>query len=248
MQKSILITGASRGIGAATALLAAEHGYRVCINYRSHDKEALQLVDAIQRAGGDAFACKADIGREAEILDMFAQIDLRFGRLDALVNNAGIVDKQARLTDISLERIHNLFSINVFGAMLCAREAVKRMSVLHGGSGGNIVNISSGAVKSGAPNEYIDYAATKGALDVFTIGLAKEVAKEGIRVNGIRPGFIDTEIHLQTGIPNRLALKSPQIPMGRAGNPQEIAQAVLWLLSDQASYMTGANLDITGGV
>ena len=248
MKKVILITGASRGIGAATAYLAAKQGYQVCVNFNTHEMAAGQVVQAIQSSGGEAFPCRADLAQEIEVLEMFRQVDERYGPLTALVSNAGIVGKHASLVDMSLDRIRKMFEVNVFGAMLCAREAVKRMSTEHGGAGGAIVHISSLASKYGSPGEYVDYAATKGAMDTFTIGLAKEVAKAGIRVNGIRPGFIQTDIHLQTGIADRLERKRPLVPLGRIGQTSEIANAVLWLLSDEASYVSGAILDVAGGL
>ncbi|MEO1449324.1 MAG: SDR family oxidoreductase [Bacteroidota bacterium] len=244
MKGAVLVTGGSRGIGAATSRKLAEAGYTVCINYRANSAAAQNLVNEITEAGGKAILTQADISVEAEVLNMFRHIDAKYEGLVGLVNNAAVIAEAASLVDMSAERMTRLFRINVIGTMLCAREAVKRMSTQYGQVGGSIVNISSGASKLGAPHVYLDYAATKGAIDTFTIGLAKEVATEGIRVNAIRPGFIDTEIHQ---IPGRLQQVAGSIPMQRAGQPEEIAEAVLWLLSDKASYTTGAILDVAGG-
>jgi NAD(P)-dependent dehydrogenase (short-subunit alcohol dehydrogenase family) len=232
MSKTILITGASRGIGAACALLAAGRGYHVGINYRSDAEAAANLVRAIDRAGGSAFAVQADVSQEDEVLRMFAEVDARCGRLDALVNKA---------------RIGRILATNVTGSFLCAREAVLRMSTKRGGGGGAIVNVSSRAGVLGAAGEYVDYAASKAALDVLTIGLAKETADEGIRVNGVRPGLIDTEMHASGGEPGRIERLKSSVPMGRGGEADEVARAVLWLLSDEASYTTGSFIDVSGG-
>jgi NAD(P)-dependent dehydrogenase (short-subunit alcohol dehydrogenase family) len=245
--KTILITGASRGIGAACALLAAGRGYRVCINYRSDSEAAAGVVRTIEAAGGTAFAVQADVAREEEIVRMFGEIDARFGRLDALVNNAGILSRQMRVEQMDAARIDRIFATNVTGSFVCAREAVLRMSTRHGGSGGAIVNVSSRAAVLGSSGEYVDYAASKAALDVLTIGLAKEVAGEGIRVNGVRPGLIDTEMHASGGEPGRIARLQGSVPMGRGGEAEEVARAVLWLLSDEASYTTGSFIDVSGG-
>jgi NAD(P)-dependent dehydrogenase (short-subunit alcohol dehydrogenase family) len=247
MTKTILITGASRGIGAACARQAARRGYQVCINYRSDSAAAFEVVRAIEEAGGAAFAVQADVSQEAEVMRMFAEVDNRCGRLDALVNNAGILARQMRVEQMDAERLGRIFATNVTGSFLCAREAVLRMSTQRGGSGGAIVNLSSRAGVLGAAGEYVDYAASKAALDVLTIGLAKEVAQEGIRVNGVRPGLIDTEMHASGGEPGRIERLKASVPMGRGGEADEVARAVLWLLSDEASYTTGSFIDVSGG-
>jgi NAD(P)-dependent dehydrogenase (short-subunit alcohol dehydrogenase family) len=247
MNKSILITGAGRGIGAACALLAASRGWRVCVNYRAGFDAAAGVVRAIEEAGGEAFAVQADVAREEDVLRMFAEVDARFGRLDALVNNAGILARQMRVEQMDAARIERIFATNVTGSFLCAREAVRRMSTKHGGSGGAIVNVSSRAAVLGSSGEYVDYAASKAALDVLTIGLAKEVAQEGIRVNGVRPGLIDTEMHASGGEPGRIERLKASVPMGRGGEAIEVARAVLWLASDEASYTTGSFIDVSGG-
>ena len=245
--KVLLVTGGSRGIGAAICRLAAKAGYRVAINYASNEAAASALVAEIKAAGGEAIAIKGDVGNEADVLDMFAAVDAAFGRLDAFVNNAGVVDMKARVDEMSAFRLERMMRINVVGSILCAREAVKRMSSLHGGKGGAIVNISSAAATLGSPGEYVDYAASKGAIDTFTIGLAKEVATEGVRVNAVRPGIIDTEIHASGGQPDRIAAIRGLVPMKREGKAQEVAHAVIWLLSDEASYTTGSILNVSGG-
>jgi NAD(P)-dependent dehydrogenase (short-subunit alcohol dehydrogenase family) len=242
-----LITGGGRGIGAATALLAAQRGYAVAVNYASNSLAADEVVRTIRANGGAAMAVQADVGDEAQVLAMFQKVDARFGRLTALVNNAGVVDVQARVADMSVARLERMFRINVIGSFICAREAVRRMSTKYGGAGGAIVNISSGAARLGSPDQYVDYAASKGAIDTFTIGLAKEVAAEGIRVNAVRPGLIDTEIHASGGMPDRASDLAPTVPMQRTGSADEIAGAILWLLSPEASYTTMALLDVTGG-
>jgi NAD(P)-dependent dehydrogenase (short-subunit alcohol dehydrogenase family) len=245
--KSLLVTGGSRGIGAAICLLAARHGWRVAVNYHSSKDAADDVVRRIEAAGGEAFAVQGDAGSETDIVFMFAEIERRFGGIDGLVNNAGVVDRKARLDEMDAGRFERTMRINVIGPLLCAREAVKRMSTRHGGKGGAIVNISSVAALLGSAGEYIDYAASKGAIDSFTRGLAREVAAEGIRVNCVRPGTIDTEIHASGGQPDRAARVAPLIPMLRPGRADEIAAAVVHLLSDEASYTTGAILDVSGG-
>lgn len=248
MNKVLLVTGGSRGIGAATACLAADNGYDVCISYRQNRTAADSVVRSIERQGRNAIAIAADIASEADILRLFNEVDRQLGPLTALVNNAGILEQQMSVADMSLARLNRVFSANVIGSFLCAREAVKRMSALYGGSGGAIVNISSGAARSGSPGEYVDYAASKGAIDTMTIGLAKEVAKEGIRVNAVRPGFIYTDIHASGGEPNRVDRVKALVPLQRGGQPEEVAQAVLWLLSDKSSFTTGTFINVTGGV
>jgi NAD(P)-dependent dehydrogenase (short-subunit alcohol dehydrogenase family) len=243
----LIVTGASRGIGAATAHLAAARGFRVCVNYLRQQRAAEDVVAAIRQKGGAAVAIQADVSSESEVVRLFDSAVSQLGPLTALVNNAGIVERQSRLDAIDAARLHRVFATNVVGSFLCAREAVRRMSTKYGGQGGSIVNISSGASRVGSPNEYIDYAASKGAIDTLTLGLAKEVAEEKIRVNAVRPGFIYTEIHAQGGEPNRVDRVKSQVPMQRGGQPEEVANAVLWLLSEEASYVTGAILDVTGG-
>lgn len=247
MNKVALITGGSRGIGAATALLAAERGYDVCISYVSNENAAQNVVQQIESLGRKALAVRADVSLEPDILKLFETVDKTFGTLTALVNNAGILEKQTSVEAMTLERLQRVFAANVFGSFLCSREAVKRMSKKHGGNGGAIVNNSSAAARLGAPGEYVDYAASKGAVDTLTIGLAKEVAAEGIRVNAVRPGIILTDIHALGGEPNRPQRLAEFIPMKRSGEAHEVATAIVWLLSDEASYITGTLLDVTGG-
>jgi NAD(P)-dependent dehydrogenase (short-subunit alcohol dehydrogenase family) len=244
---TVLITGGSRGIGAATALLAAERGYAVCVNYRTNVAAADAVVRKIIDKGGKANALQADVAVERDVLRMFQQIDQTFGSLTALVNNAGIVEQQARLDAMDSLRLQRIFAVNVTGSFLCAREAVRRMSTRTGGKGGAIVNVSSMAAQLGAPGEYIDYAATKGAIDTMTVGLAKEVALEGIRVNAVRPGIVKTEIHASGGEPGRIERVKDSIPMNRAGEPEEVARTILWLMSAEASYCTGAVINVSGG-
>jgi NAD(P)-dependent dehydrogenase (short-subunit alcohol dehydrogenase family) len=247
MDKVMLITGASRGIGAATAQLAARRGYAVCLNYRQRADAAEQLAQRIRQAGGRAITVAADVADEKQVAALFAAIDREFGRLDVLVNNAGMLERQMRLEEMDAARLQRVFATNVLGSFLCAREAIKRMSTAHGGRGGAIVNLSSVAARLGAPHEYIDYAAAKAAIDAMTIGLAKEVAAEGIRVNAVRPGVVYTDIHASGGEPDRVERVRASVPMARGGQPEEIAEAVLWLASDQASYTSGALLDVAGG-
>jgi NAD(P)-dependent dehydrogenase (short-subunit alcohol dehydrogenase family) len=247
LSRLILITGGSRGIGAATALLAARQGYAVAVNYSVNSLAADEVVRQIRQSGGQAMAVQADVANEAQVMAMFEKIDAKFGRLTALVNNAGVVDQTTRVDAITLARLQRMFEVNVFGSFLCAREAVRRMSTRHGGAGGAIVNVSSAAARLGSPGQYVDYASAKGAIDTFTLGLAKEVAAEGIRVNAVRPGIIDTEIHASGGLPDRARDVAPQVPMQRAGSAEEVAESIVWLLSDQASYTTGALLDVAGG-
>lgn len=242
-----LVTGASRGIGRATALLLAQAGYCVAVNYRQRESEAQQVVAAIEAQGGKAFTVQADIADEAQVLRMFEQLDRYKAPLKVLVNNAGILFQQCRTEDLTAERIQRVFATNVTGTFLCCRAAVKRMGTHHGGRGGAIVNVSSAAARTGAPGEYVDYAASKGAMDTLTKGLSLEVAAQGIRVNGVRPGFIYTEMHADGGEPGRVDRLASVIPMGRGGQPQEIAEAILWLTSDAASYITGTTIDAAGG-
>jgi NAD(P)-dependent dehydrogenase (short-subunit alcohol dehydrogenase family) len=243
----VIITGGSRGIGRAAALAAAARGYRIVVGYASNEAAAKDVVAKIEAKNGKAIAVKCDVGKESDILKLFEAAD-KFGTLGALVNNAGIVGKSGvRVDEMSAERIQEMMAVNVTGSILCAREAVKRMSTKHGGKGGVIVNISSVAAKLGAPNTYVDYAASKGAIDSFTLGLGLEVAGEGIRVAGIRPGLIDTEIHAAGGEPDRAHRLAHMVPMKRVGQAEEIANAVVWLMSDEASYVTSTTIDVSGG-
>ena len=247
----LLVTGASRGIGAATARLAAAQGFDIAINYSRDEAAAETVADAVRALGRYALLVRADVADEAQVLAMFAALDRHTqdggGRLAGLVNNAGVVDVAARVDAMSGARLQRMFAVNVFGTMLCAREAVRRMSSKYGGAGGAVVNVSSAASRLGSPGQYVDYAAAKGAVDVFTLGLAREVAAEGVRVNAVRPGIIDTDIHASGGLPDRAKQLAPQVPMQRAGSADEVAQAIVWLLSPAASYTTGALLDVTGG-
>ncbi|MCC2674387.1 MAG: fabG 9 [Ramlibacter sp.] len=247
MDEVLLVTGGSRGIGAATALLAARKGYAVAVNYTSNEAAAAGVVRSVQSAGGKAFAVQADVAKEDEVLRMFEQVDAKLGRLTALVNNAGIVDRAQRVDEMTLERLKRMFDVNLLGSFLCAREAVRRMSTRHGGKGGAIVNVSSAAARLGAAGQYVDYAAAKGAIDVMTIGLAKEVGNEGIRVNAVRPGLIETDIHASGGLPHRVRDLQHLVPMQRGGSAEEVAQAIVWLLSAEASYTTMSLVDVSGG-
>jgi len=247
MKPALLVTGGSRGIGAATARLAAARGYAVCLSYRSNAPAAEAVVADIGKHGGEAIAVAADVAEETDVLRLFDTVDRRLGRLQALVNNAGILEQHMRVDEMSLGRLQRVLATNVVGAFLCAREAVRRMSTRHDGKGGAIVNVSSMAATLGAPGEYVDYAASKGAIDSMTIGLAREVAAEGIRVNAVRPGVIYTDIHASGGEPGRVDRIKGSVPMRRGGTAEEVALAVLWLLSDEASYSTGAFIDISGG-
>lgn len=246
-QQVVLVTGGGRGIGAATALLAARHGWAVAVNYASNAAAAEAVVQQIRDGGGRAVALQADVAHEDQIVRLFQQVDAQLGPLTALVNNAGVVDVAARVDGMATARLARMFNVNVIGTFLCAREAVKRMSTRYGGAGGSIVNLSSAAARIGSPGQYVDYASAKAAVDTFTLGLAKEVATEGIRVNAVRPGIIDTEIHASGGLPNRARDVAPQVPMQRPGTAQEVAQAVWWLLSDASSYTTGSLIDVAGG-
>jgi NAD(P)-dependent dehydrogenase (short-subunit alcohol dehydrogenase family) len=247
MQAVVLITGGSRGIGAATALAAAQAGYAVAVNYRANSLAADEVVRQIRAMGGTAITVRADVAVEEQVLAMFAKVDAKLGTLSALVNNAGVVDRASRVDAMDMARLKRMFDTNVLGSIVCAREAVLRMSTRHGGAGGAIVNVSSVASRMGGSGQYVDYAATKGAIDTFTLGLAREVAQEGIRVNAVRPGIIDTEIHASGGQPDRARLMAAQVPMQRPGTAAEVARAIVWLMGDGASYTTGTLLDVAGG-
>ena len=246
MDSVAIITGGSRGIGRATALAAAKRGYKVVVGYASNKAAADEVVAAIEDSNGKAIAVKCDVGVEADILDLFQQADA-FGKLGVLVNNAGVVDATARVDEMSAARLARMMNVNIVGSILCAREAVKRMSTKHGGTGGVIINLSSVAATLGSPSQYVDYAASKGAIDTFTVGLAREVSAEGIRVAAVRPGLIDTEIHASGGEPDRAHRLAHMVPMKRVGTADEIANAIVWLMSDEASYVTGAIIDVSGG-
>lgn len=246
MNRVLVITGGGRGIGAATARLAAQHGYSVCVNYRRNREAADATVKTIEASGGRAIAVGADVSVEADVMRLFEAAD-KFGPLAGLVNNAGILETQMRVEAMDAARLQRVFATNVIGAFICAREAVRRLSTKRGGAGGAIVNVSSGAARLGSPGEYVDYAASKGAIDTLTIGLAREVAEEGIRVNAVRAGFIYTEIHASGGEPDRVERVKAFVPMKRGGTADEVANAIVWLLSDEASYTTGAFIDVTGG-
>ena len=247
MDDVLIVTGGSRGIGAATALIAGRNGYAVCVNYLKNEEAAEKIVNEINSNGGRAIAVCADISLEDEVVDLFQTVDVQLGTVSALVNNAGILETQMRIADMDAARLNRVFLTNIAGPFLCAREAVKRMSRKNGGNGGAIVNVSSAAARLGSPGEYVDYAASKGAIDTFTIGLAREVAEEGIRVNAVRPGIIDTDIHASGGEPGRVDRIKGTIPMKRGGSPEEVAGAIMWLLSVESSYTTGALLDVSGG-
>jgi NAD(P)-dependent dehydrogenase (short-subunit alcohol dehydrogenase family) len=247
MDKVIVITGGGRGIGAATALLAAQQGYRICINYQADEQAAQQVLEQVRALGAQAIAMRADVSIEDEVMGLFHRVDTELGRVTALVNNAGTVGHKARVDEMSEFRLLKVMKTNVLGPILCAKHAVLRMSPKHGGQGGSIVNVSSVASRLGSPGEYVDYAASKGALDSFTIGLSKEVAGEGIRVNAVRPGYIYTDFHALSGDPDRVSKLESGIPMARGGRPDEVAEAIIWLLSDKASYATGTFVDLGGG-
>jgi len=247
MKPAMIVTGGGRGIGAATARLAAERGYAVCVNYARNREAAEGVVAAITAAGGQAVSVQGDVSQEADVLRLFDAAAKALGPVAALVNNAGILEQQMRLDTMEAKRLERVFAVNITGAFLCAREAVRRMSTRHGGRGGAIVNVGSMASRLGSPGEYVDYAASKGAIDSLTIGLAREVAGEGIRVNAVRPGVIYTEIHASGGEPGRVERVKGAVPMQRGGQPEEVARAILWLLSDEASYTTGSFIDVSGG-
>ena len=247
MRPFVLITGASRGIGAATAVLAAERGYDVGVNFNQNDRAAEQVCARVEDAGGVAVPLKGDVAEERDVIAMFKAFDAYDRPLEALVNNAGVVGPISPFSDYAAERLRHTFAVNIYGAFLCAREAVRRMSSANGGAGGAIVNLSSAAARIGSPHEFIDYAASKGAIDSMTLGLAKELADQGIRVNAVRPGLIDTEIHASTGMPDRVERFRSAIPMQRAGSAEEVARTILWLLSDESSYTTGAFVEVSGG-
>jgi len=245
--KILIVTGGGRGIGAATARLAGSRGYSVCVNYLRNRDAAQDVVQKIQQSGGNAIAVQGDVSLESDVVALFETVEQKLGTPTALVNNAARLEQQMRLDSMDAGRLQRMFAANVIGTMLCSREAVRRMSLRVGGAGGSIVNVSSGAARYGSPGEYVDYAATKGAVETFTIGLAREVAEEGIRVNCVRPGHIYTDLHAAGGEPNRVERVKAQVPMQRGGKPEEVAAAILWLLSEEASYVTGAFIDVSGG-
>lgn len=247
MAEALIITGASRGIGAATALLAARRNFAVCVNYRHDAAAAESVVEAIRKAGGEAIAVQGDVAVEADVLRVFDAAEAAFGKLRGLVNNAGVLEKQMRFEEMTLDRWQRVLATNVIGAFLCAREAVRRMSTRHGGRGGAIVNLSSMAARLGSPFEYVDYAASKGAIDSLTMGLAKEVAADGIRVNAVRPGLIHTDMHASGGEPGRVDRLKEAVPLRRGGRPEEVAEAILFLLSEASAYTTGGFIDVSGG-
>ena len=247
MKKIVLVTGASRGIGAATAIELARNGYDVCVNFKSNHDSALKVVSEIEQIGQRAIAVQADVSKESDVLLLFNEIDSRLGKMTALVNNAGILLPQCRVEDLTAERINILMTTNVTGYFLCCREAIKRMAIKYGGQGGSIVNVSSAAARLGSPNEYIDYASSKGAIDTLTTGLSQEVAEDGIRVNCVRPGFIHTDMHADGGEPDRINRVKSSIPLKRGGQPSEVASAIAYLISEKASYITGSFIDLAGG-
>jgi len=247
MDEVLIITGASRGIGAATARIAGRSGYAVCVNYLKNKAAAMKIVEEIKADGGRALAVAADISQEDEVMELFRTVDDKLGKISALVNNAGILETQMRIEQMDAARLNRVFKTNITGSFLCAREAVKRMSTKNGGKGGAIVNVSSAAARLGSAGEYVDYAASKGAIDTFTRGLAQEVAEEGIRVNAVRPGVIDTDIHASGGEPGRVERVKASVPMKRGGSAEEVAKAIMWLLSSESSYTTGSLLEVSGG-
>ena len=243
----VLITGGSRGIGAETAILAAEKGWNVVISYRSQKDKALEIIKQVEALGQKGLAIKSDVSSEAEVIALFEKVDERFGRLDALVNNAGVLETACTVVEMSVARLQRVFNVNIVGSFICAQQAIKRMGLSSGGKGGSIVNLSSAAARLGSANEFVDYAASKGAIDTFTLGLSKEVASDGIRVNAVRPGLILTDIHADSGDANRPERLSGGVPMGRSGSAREVATSIVWLISEEASYVNGALLDVTGG-
>lgn len=247
MAKVIVITGGSRGIGAATALLAARQGYRVCINYLSDEESAMRVLAEVRACGVHGIAVRADASNEDEVIRLFHRVDTELGAVTALVNNAATIAEQSRVEEMSEFRLLKMMKNNIVGPMLCAKHAIHRMSTLHGGSGGTIVNVSSAAARLGSANEYVDYAASKGAIDTFTIGLSKELASEGVRVNAVRPGYIHTDFHSLSGDANRVTKQESALPMGRGGRPDEVAEAIVWLSSELSSYVTGTFIDLAGG-